>query len=527
MKKILILGGVFLAVIAVGLYKFGIFSAEENVRKAKNVPEIQAFKEIDLAFEHKAHEERFPFLGGAVIDVEGDGKMEIFISGSKGQNSALYSYQNGQLTDISSKVNLNTNEAAFGAVSIDIDNDTDVDLIVGQQNGVWLYNNDGGRFIAQKISVNSPKNSFPLGVATGDINKDGLPDLYISHFVSPSHFKASTFNNPDHAKSNILLLNTGNRTFRDITRSSGTAGNKNTFHSTFVDLNNDGYQDLVLANNTGALDIFENKKNLTFSKTTKFNSGLGYWMSLSVGDFDKDGDQDLFFSNIGSSIPKNLVRGDLKEDEDVGLEWLLLRNEGDFNFTDVTKEHELTEYGFGWGGVFEDINLDGELDLIVAQNYIKWPGHAVKKLPNKAFLQLSQKNQKAFYHVDELGLNNPYFGQSPLIVDIDNNGKPDVIWLNMAGPARAFLNQSNNNFLKVRVPDNSAYLGGEITVNTDDGQSYTRQIVASTGFGTDQTPNVFFGLGKTNGIREICVKKANGQESKIPNPEVNSTITLN
>lgn len=99
MKKILILGGVFLAVIAVGLYKFGIFSAEENVRKAKNVPKIQAFKEIDLAFEHKAHEERFPFLGGAVIDVEGDGKMEIFISGSKGQNSALYSYQNGQLTD--------------------------------------------------------------------------------------------------------------------------------------------------------------------------------------------------------------------------------------------------------------------------------------------------------------------------------------------------------------------------------------------------------------------------------------------
>src|SRR5680860_871799 len=92
--------------------------------------------------------------------------------------------------------------------------------------------------------------------------------------------------------------------------SSGTASKQNTFLSTFVDLNGDGWQDLVVAQNTGEVEIFKNERNNTFTSVAT-NTGYGFWMGLAVGDVDKDGDQDLFFTNVGTSIPQFLLKGDL------------------------------------------------------------------------------------------------------------------------------------------------------------------------------------------------------------------------
>ena len=526
MKKALLLGSV--AVVALGVYganKLGILGGEENIRKAKDAPVVQAFEEINLNFTHTAHKERFPFTGGTVLDIDGDGAMEIFLSGSKGQPNGVFSYQNGDLVNITEKTGLTADEAAFGATSFDMDNDGDTDLVIAQQDGVWIYTNDRGKFSSNKVAMKAPENSFPVNVAIADINKDGNPDLYVSNFVVPSQFVASTFNDPDHAKTNVMLLNQGNGNFRDVTAQTGTAGVQNTFHSAFIDLDGNGHQDLILANNTGPVQIFKNNGNLNF-EPHDIKSGLGYWMGLGMGDIDNDGDQDLYLSNIGSSIPMDLVRGDLKDDQNVELEWLVLRNDGDWKLSDVTADYELDGYGFAWGGVFEDLNLDGNLDLLVAQNYIKWPGHNVNKLENKAFLQLSQNGEDGFYHLNELGLNNPYYGQSALIADINNDAKPDVVWLNMNGPARAFINKSDNNSLKVSVPDNTEYLGANIMVETKSGQSYTKHIAANIGMTSDQTPNVFFGLGQNDTVKSVSVHKANGSKQTIPAPKANSTITL-
>ena len=89
-------------------------------------------------------------------------------------------------------------------------------------------------------------------------------------------------------------------------------------------------------------------------------------MGVAVGDIDNDGDQDLFFSNVGKSIPKVLTAGDLRDDQHQTHEWLLLRNDGDFHFTDLTEAYRLTGEGFAWGAVFEDLDLDGRLDLLVS-----------------------------------------------------------------------------------------------------------------------------------------------------------------
>ena len=125
-------------------------------------------------------------------------------------------------------------------------------------------------------------------------------------------------------------------------------------------------------------------------------------MGLGMADIDNDNDIDLFLSNAGNSIPSFLVSGDLREDQAQNLEWLVLQNDGTLEFSDITKDVDADGFGFAWGGVFEDVNLDGAQDLVVAQNYVKWPLHKLFKLPGKVLLGDS-KNVSKFYTDDSVG----------------------------------------------------------------------------------------------------------------------------
>jgi len=322
-----------------------------------------------------------------------------------------------------------------------------------------------------------------------------------------------------------MLLNNGDLTFTDITQSSGTASKQNTFLSVFVDLDGDGWQDLVVAQNTGEVEIFKNERNATFTPIAT-NSGYGFWMGLAVGDVDKDGDQDLFFTNVGTSIPQFLLKGDSKEGQRLESQWLLLRNDGNFVFTDVTEAYGLRDYGFAWGTVFEDINLDGNLDILAAQNYIKWPVHKVWKLPGKTFLQIPSSPTNTFIHVDELGLTNPYFGQAPIIADLNGDTKPDLIWLNMNGPVRAFLNRSTANGIGVALPDSVQSLGTQVTIETKSGKSYTKQLVTSVGLLSDQSPTLFFGLGAEQDVHTVSIQRPDGTVSVIEHPSSNRLLIV-
>lgn len=122
------------------------------------------------------------------------------------------------------------------------------------------------------------------------------------------------------------------------------------------------------------MEIFQNIKNRKFKQIVTPDKEFGFWMGLAVGDMDNDGDQDLLFTNVGTSIPTFLLQGDLVDGQSVTPDWMLFRNDGEFKFTDVTKEYNLDKNAFAWGAVFEDLNLDGSLDLLVAQNYIKSVG---------------------------------------------------------------------------------------------------------------------------------------------------------
>lgn len=459
---------------------------------------------------------------------DGDNKTEFFIGGGDGQDDALFSYQDGKLVDIIAGTNLSSKTATYGATSVDIDNDSDVDLIVARNDGVYIYLNNKGIFTEEKLAVNLPKNSVPFAVAVSDIDHDGDGDLYISTFVDFPHFKSATFNNPDHAKPNVMLLNEGNLKFTDITKSSGTASKQNTFQSVFADLNGDGWDDLIVSQNTGEVEIFANLKNKTFKRVGVSGEGYGFWMGVAIGDIDKDGDQDLFFTNVGTTIPLFLTKGDRHEDQKPVNDWLLLRNDGNFKFNNVTKEYGLSGHGFAWGAAFEDLNNDGDLDLLIAQNYVKWPVHKLFKLDGEVLLQLKNKNNEPKFvdYAKELNLKNNYFGQAPLIIDLNNDGREDVVWINMEGPTRAFLNKGNmGNFINISLPDKVSYFGTKVTLKFKDGkESYSKLLLNSSSTMVDQTNELSFGIGNKNEIEAILIEFPNGKKEIIKNPAINKKI---
>ena len=498
----------------------------EQPETTRDAIDVTPFSEIQTDYRHLWTEPSHPFSGAAIIDVDGDGRDEVFVGGGRNQSDGLLTLKNGRLVNIIQGTGLDAPETAtHGAASSDMDFDGDVDLVVARENGLTIYLNDNGVFRAHAVPLDLPTDGMPMSVSVADFDLDGHTDIYVSVFVTFTAFQTAVFNDPDHAKKNILLMNNGDLTFSDRSASSGAQGLQNTFHTTFVDLDNDNRLDMVLSQNTGQVEILRNNGNGTFD-SRPVDTGFGFWMGTAVGDIDQDGDQDIFVTNVGTSIPDFLTSGDLKDDQRQNTAWILLRNDGEFEFSDITKEQGLSGYGFGWGAEFSDINLDGYLDLLVAQNYIKWPLHKIAPLSGKALLQLDASEGLKFYSVPGLGLDNDFFAQSPLIADLDGDGRPDVIWLNMDGPLRAMINQSNANFLTLELPDNAQTLGAKVILHFEDGTTLNRQVVASTGLMTDLSTDITFGLGSRDDVVKLEVTTLAGQHYLIERPALNETIRL-
>jgi len=260
------------------------------------------------------------------------------------------------------------------------------------------------------------------GVSIGDINNDGLPDIYFSSTLG----------------SNKLYLNLGNLKFKDITESAGVNGGEGIKTGVnMVDINNDGYLDIFICK-SGYKDpklrkkiLYINNRNLSFTnKAAEYGlDDASFSTQAYFFDYDKDGDKDVYFVNHpgdfskSMNIPVTSVKGKLQYVEDTTTVYVsdrLYENRGN-KFTDITKKAGLIDQAFGLSASITDINGDGWPDIYTANDFNK---------PD--FLYINNKNGTFTNKLSSYINHVSFSAMGSDITDINNDGHEDIYVVDMA-----------------------------------------------------------------------------------------------
>lgn len=266
------------------------------------------------------------------------------------------------------------------------------------------------------------------GVSAGDINNDGLIDLYFS----------------GNQVKNRLYLNKGNLKFEDITEQAGVLGDDRWYTGvTMSDVNNDGYLDIYCSvggkYGTKQNQLFINNQNGTFSELAdKYGiADNGNSVQATFFDYDKDGDLDLYVANYPptSFNTPNSLYAFKKNSPKIEDSDKLFRNDGDI-FTDVTKEAGLLSFGLSLSATVGDINNDGWPDLYVSNDF-STPDHFYINNTNGTFTE----------HSKELTKNTSFYGMGVDIADFNNDGLLDIFQVDMTAQnnRRAKANMASMN----------------------------------------------------------------------------------
>jgi len=467
----------------------------------------------------------------AALYIDGDGVDELFIGGGHGQNDVVYKYNGSGFDTVVDAAGITKpdGDSSLGALVLDTNKDGRQDLIVTRPEGIWLYVNQGGTFEGKKLDAPTTDDTTPLTVAMADINGDGHFDMYVSGYIRNDLVEGvNIFNKKGYGGTSALLINRGDDTFEDQTEARGLLLTHNTFQSAFIDFDQDGDLDLIVAHDTGQVKTWENTGDGNFVELPNPNSDeYAYPMGIAIGDYDNDGLVDFFFSNVGTSPPHFLVKGDLRDDQQHNWKWLLFRNKGQLEFEEVGEAAKLADYEFAWGAVFEDLNLDGREDLLVSQNFVTAPFHKVPflRLPGRLFVQTPAGE---FAEVGaEAGVVNRRYSIAPVTTDFNGDGRPDIVHVNIAGQSKVFLSQAGgaNGYLKLRLPDDISSIGAMATITLEDGSKLFKPFVSGEGLASDSSRIITVGLGEQSATG-IEVTFIDGSKQELTGSFRDETVAL-
>ncbi|MFV1448174.1 CRTAC1 family protein [Maribacter sp. HS] len=530
-KKLLKIIGILLALMVIMvMFKFWRDSDSDKYDVSIATTKIPKFTNVPLGFVHQyTGDKSLPIAPSALIDINNDNIDEVFFGGGMSQEDAIYAYRNNEFVLISDEVGLpkkGNTTTSLGVVSGDMDNNGFTDLIIGREDGLRIYYNDGKKFTEKVVETPMNKKSSPAGITLGDIDKDGDLDIFLATYLKKELMEGQNiFERYDYGSTSELLLNKGDNSFESITKSAGLDYIHNTFQGVLVDIDNDSWLDLVVVHDTGEARTYKNNGDLTFTmKTNPLTGRFAYPMGLAVGDYNNDGLVDFMFSNVGTTAPDFMASGDIKDKSLYTDKWILFKNEGDFKFTDAAEEAKIAGYEFSWGCTFADMNNDGLQDLMVAENYVDFPFSKIFKLPGRLLIQ---KEDHTFVPTEkESGVENPLYGITALVSDFNTDGHLDLIWTNIDGPSNAYINKGNtNNFVQVDLVDNAEAMGAKVTIVTPN-TTLTDWLVTGEGLASDQTALLHFGLGTAQSIEKIMVNYSNGKVDEIKAPKINTVVNV-
>ena len=500
--------------------------------------------------------------GVGLIDYDNDGWLDIYlVNGSTypaeagkapAPHAALFhNNHDGTFTDVTAKAGVANDRWGYGAAIADYDNDGWPDIYVSNFGKNRLYhNNHNGTFtdVAEKAGV--ALGNWSTGATWGDYDGDGRLDLFVPGYV---HYnlarppgrgadgEASTFcefravrvmcgprgltGEADH-----LFRNNGDGTFTDTSVKAGVTDQKGLYYglsSLFIDVNNDGKLDLLVADDSTPNYLYLNKGDGSFDDTS-FASGYALndsgretaSMGIASGDFTHSGNVDLYNTTFSDDYKP------------------LYMNDGDANFTDISYQMGIAEPTIpflGWGDAFLDYDNDGWLDLLEAN------GHVYPQVDHAEWGTSFQQRPLLFHNdrgklslvaaVEGTSLAKVASGRGLAVGDLFNDGRLDAV-INNLDDTPSFLrnvSHSGNHWIELKL------VGGEksprdavgATVMVEANGFKQRGDVTSGGsFASTSDPRLHFGLGAATRVDRVVVRWPSGLREQIAPPSVDTITTV-
>ncbi|WP_179019986.1 FG-GAP-like repeat-containing protein [Winogradskyella forsetii] len=445
--------------------------------------------------------------GGGVsfVDYDNDGWDDITLGTGNGMTIQFYKNYNGFFVQ-ESLLPVDLNFQNKSVIWVDFDNDGDKDLFLTSQT-------DGNRLF-ERLSDNSLvditvsagfvlENMYTFGASWGDINNDGCLDVYLSN-----HKENTTI-------TNYLYQSNCDGTFTEVTNEVGLANIPAlTFCSGFFDFNNDGLQDLYIANDKVKQNhLYKNNGDGTFTDVSE-SSGTDLIidaMSVTIDDFNSDGFLDIFMTNT----PNN-------EATTIGST-VLLKNNGDETFTNISENSGAQLNSWSWGSNFLDAENDGDLDLYISCSYDGSNG-----FPSYGFYENIEGDN--FINLVNSGFDNAVSSFSSAIGDTNNDGLIDIVVNNNNYAPFVWNNQTStiNNHVKVKLigtESNRDAIGSKIEIYAGDSVQY-RYMMCGEGYLSQNSLVQTIGINEATHIDYIKVTWLSGIEDIVYNVTPNELVTI-
>jgi len=446
-----------------------------------------------------------------------------------------------RFTDVTDAAGVGIRGYGMGAAVGDYDNDGYQDLFVTSFGSTTLLHNNGdGTFADVTTQAGVAASAWSTSAAFVDYDRDGYLDLIVAHYVDFTTAANKLCNDPAGARDYCsprayrpvparLYRNQGRGRFADVTTTAGITKAYGAGLGVAVgDYNGDGWLDLYVANDGGANQLWINRHDGTFvdqgliSGAALNATGVPEGsMGIASGDFDLDGDEDLFVSNI------------------VGETSALYVNDGRGNFDDARVKSRLgplTAAFTGFGTDWFDYDNDGWPDLFVANGAVNIV-EALRGQPSPYRMRNQLFHNAAGGRFDETsGVAGPAFaraemGRGAAFGDIDNDGDVDIVVTNNNGPVRLLLNQrpSANHWLQLRLdqrPSNRFGIGSWVGVERAGRPTLWRRVRTDGSYLSASDVRAHFGLGAAADIAAITVQWPDGGRERWTGVQGDRVVTL-